>query len=320
MEKHKKISVINPITPAWNHMVRILFKPFKFKKWLTLGFCAFLSQCSEGGGSGFNNFPPNVNSYRTGMYGWIENNFSTFITIACLALFAILALIFFLVWISSRGKFMLIDGIVKNRGAISEPWNEYKREGNSLCLFSFGVMLLYIIVFVVLGAISFAIAIPDVQSQEFTGFGIAAIVVGSIFLLLYILASVFVAFFIKIFVIPAMYIKRVSAVEAWKIAWVELHQPNRWSSVLLLLMVLLLSVGAGSIAMFATCATCCIGALPYVSSVLLLPIAVFFTCYSLCYIQQFGAEWTFFRNMCRFCSYDMHGLEEGHSCPECGKS
>ena len=319
MEKHKKISVIDPITPAWNHMVRILFKPFEFKKWLTLGFCAFLSQCSEGGGSGFSNFPTTGNTFP-GMYGWIENNFSTFITIACLALFAILALIFFVVWISSRGKFMLIDGIVKNRGAISEPWNEYKREGNSLCLFSFGVMLLYIIVFVVLGASSFAIAIPDVQRQEFTGFGIAAIVVGSIFLLLYILASVFVAFFIKIFVIPTMYIKRISAMEAWKIAWVELHQPNRWSSVLLLLMVLLLSLGAGSTAMFAICATCCIGALPYVSSVLLLPIAVFFTCYSLCYIQQFGAEWTFFRNMCRFCSYDMQGLEEGHSCPECGKS
>ncbi|MFT4593404.1 MAG: hypothetical protein ACI9JK_001116 [Phycisphaerales bacterium] len=319
MEKHKKISVVDPITPAWNHMVLILFKPFEFKKWLTLGFCAFLSQCSEGGGSGFNYFPKTGNTYQ-GMYGWIENNFSTFITIACLALFAILALIFFLVWISSRGNFMLIDGIVKNRGAISEPWNEYKREGNSLCLFSICLMLLYIIVFVVLGASSFAIAIPDVQSQEFTGFGIAAIVVGSIFLLLYILASVFVAFFVKIFVIPTMYIKRISAMEAWKIAWVELHQPNRWSSVLLLLMVLLFSLGAGFTAMFAVCATCCIGALPYVSSVLLLPIAVFFTCYSLCYIQQFGAEWTFFRNMCRFCSYDMHGLEEGHSCPECGKS
>ena len=57
MEKHRKISVIDPITPAWNHVVRILFKPFEFKKWLALGFCAFLAQCSEGGGSGGGNAP-----------------------------------------------------------------------------------------------------------------------------------------------------------------------------------------------------------------------------------------------------------------------
>jgi len=58
------ISVIDPITPAWNHMVRILFKPFAFKKWLALGFCAFLAQCGEQGGNGFNSFPNQSGSSR----------------------------------------------------------------------------------------------------------------------------------------------------------------------------------------------------------------------------------------------------------------
>ena len=44
-----KISVIEPITPAWNHMVRILFKPFDFKKWLALGFCVFLPRVENKG-------------------------------------------------------------------------------------------------------------------------------------------------------------------------------------------------------------------------------------------------------------------------------
>ncbi|MBT5410051.1 MAG: hypothetical protein HOK75_07290, partial [Phycisphaerae bacterium] len=132
MEKHRKISVIDPITPAWNHMVRILFKPFEFKKWLALGFCAFLAQCSEGGGSGGGNTHIPSKAFED-VITWIDANFSTFIIILAIAFCAILALIFFVVWISSRGKFMLIDGIVKNRGAISKPWNEYKREGNSLC-------------------------------------------------------------------------------------------------------------------------------------------------------------------------------------------
>ena len=34
-------------------------------------------------------------------------------------------------WVSARGKFVYVDCIVRNRGAIVEPWNEYKREGNS---------------------------------------------------------------------------------------------------------------------------------------------------------------------------------------------
>jgi hypothetical protein len=89
--------------------------------------------------------------------------------------------------------------------------------------------------------------------------------------------------------------------------------------MLLFLMMALLAIGANTIGMYAICATCCIGALPYVSSVLFLPITVFFTCYALCYIQQFGNDWAFFKNMCRHCNYDMEGLEEGHTCPECGK-
>jgi len=119
--------------------------------------------------------------------------------------------------------------------------------------------------------------------------------------------------------VPTMYLKRVRAIEGWKIAWNQLLKGHVGSFILLYLMVILLGLGAGVIATFACCATCCIGALPYISSVLFLPITVFFVCYALCYIQQFGNDWTFFKNLCRFCNYDMQGLEEGHTCPECGK-
>ena len=55
------ISPLNPIGPAWNRMLKILFKPFDLKKWLILGFCVFLAQCGTGGnagGGGGGNFPP----------------------------------------------------------------------------------------------------------------------------------------------------------------------------------------------------------------------------------------------------------------------
>jgi len=314
------ISAIDPITSAWNHMVRILFKPFEIKKWFVLGFCAFLAECGEGGGSGASRLP-NSNSTTSFDEGkaWVEANFSLFLTILISGIILAILIGLLATWLSSRGKFMLLDGIVKNRGAIKEPWSEYKTEGNSLFLFSIVIGLLFLLTFSLIAGISVLIAMPDIQSETFGGAGITAIVVGGSLMLLFGLTGIALSAFVKILMVPTMYLKRVRAIEGWKIAWNQLLKGHLGSFILLILMMFLLGLGAGAVAMFALCATCCIGALPYISSVLLLPITVFFVCYALCYIQQFGNDWAFFKNMCRFCHYNMEGLEEGHSCPECGK-
>ena len=317
------ISAIDPITSAWNHMVRILFKPFEIKKWFVLGFCAFLAQCGEGGGSGGSGGSRWSNSNSTTSFdegkAWVEANFSLVLTILISGIILAILIGLLATWVSSRGKFMLLDGIVKNRGAIKEPWSEYKTEGNSLFLFSIVIGLLFLLTFSLIAGISVLIAMPDIQSETFGGAGVAAIIVGSSLMLLFILAGIALSAFVKILMVPTMYLKRVRAIEGWKIAWNQLLKGHLGSFILLILMMFLLGLGAGVVAMFALCATCCIGALPYISSVLLLPITVFFVCYALCYIQQFGGDWTFFKNMCRFCHHNMEGLEEGHSCPECGK-
>ena len=316
------ISAIEPISQAWNHMVRILFKPFEIKKWFVLGFCTFLAQCDQMGGNGGNfwsgNNNTNVGGFDEGK-AWIETNFSLFLTILISGVVLVILVGLLIKWLSSRGKFMLLDGIVKNRGAIKEPWTEYKTEGNSLFLFSIVIGLLILLTFSLIAGISVLIALPDIQSETFGGAGVAAIVVGSSLMLLFILACIALSAFVKILMVPTMYLKRVRAIEGWKIAWNQLLKGHVGSFILLILMMFLLGLGAGVVASFAVCATCCIGALPYISSVLLLPITVFFVCYALCYIQQFGGDWTFFKNMCRFCHYNMEGLEEGCACPECGK-
>jgi hypothetical protein len=315
-----KISVIDPITPAWNHMVRILFKPFAFTKWLALGFCAFLAQCGEQGGTGFNSFSNQnpANSFEQGKV-WIDANFGIFLAILVTGIVFIILVSLLITWLSSRGTFMLLDGIVKNRGAIKEPWNEYKTEGNSLFLFSVVVCLAGLFGLALIGGLATLIAIPDIQNETFGASAITAIVVGGVLLVLYILACIALSFIIKVLMIPTMYVKRVRAIEGWKLAWSQLFKGHVGSSILLLLMMFLLAIGTNTVAMFAICATCCIAALPYVSSVVLLPITVFFVCYALCYIQQFGDEWTFFKSMCRYCNYDLEGLDEGSTCPECGK-
>ncbi len=50
------ISVTDPIGRAIERTKRILFRPFQWRKWFVLGFCAFLAQLGEGGGGSIPNW------------------------------------------------------------------------------------------------------------------------------------------------------------------------------------------------------------------------------------------------------------------------
>jgi hypothetical protein len=45
------------------------------------------------------------------------------------------------------------------------------------------------------------------------------------------------------------------------------------------------------ISAIATCATCCLAALPYIGTVILLPVFVCLRAFGLCFIRQFGADY-----------------------------
>ena len=293
-----KISPIMPIEAAWNRMVQVLFKPFDIGKWFALGFCAFLAQCGQAGGHGAG--IPNQSNGNAGDFNddkvklWIEQNLELVIGIGIALALVIIGISLLAIWLNSRGKFMLIDGIVKNRGAVVEPWREYRAEGNSLFKFKVVISLLALFIFVILAGIPTLIAIPDMRAETFGSAAIVAIVLGSLFLIVFILASAAIQFFIGCFVTPTMYLRRVGAMKASSIAWNTLVRNHLSSSVLFGLMLLLLGIGASTVALLATCLTCCMAALPYIGTVILLPIPVFFTAYALKYLEQFGSEWTFF--------------------------
>jgi membrane-anchored glycerophosphoryl diester phosphodiesterase (GDPDase) len=51
--------------------------------------------------------------------------------------------LFFIVvvtWLKARGNFIFTDCIVRNRGAIAEPWREYRKEGNSYFKFQLAII------------------------------------------------------------------------------------------------------------------------------------------------------------------------------------
>src|SRR5450755_2883106 len=150
MTEGRRIEIFGPFSAAYDLTKRILFEPFDLGKWLTIGFAAFLAGLADGthGGGGFN--PGGNWNYRdratTHDLSAIHQQIASWVTptiIAFVVLF-FLALVTLFMWLGSRGRFMFIDCIVRNRGAIVEPWRQFSRDANRLFLFKLIAFLIVI--------------------------------------------------------------------------------------------------------------------------------------------------------------------------------
>jgi hypothetical protein len=197
-------------------------------------------------------------------------------------------------WLGSRGRFMLLDGIVRNRGAVVEPWREYRREGNSHFKFVFCFGLIGFLVFVLILAAGGLIAWPDIREQQFGQAAIVAIVWGVVAILGFSIAMGVINLFLKDFVAPIMYLRRVTVMEAWRIFGREMLAGRKGTICIYVLFRIVIAFATGILATFVICCTCCLAAIPYVSSVVLLPLTVFIYSYSLYFLQQFGPKWQVF--------------------------
>lgn len=322
------ISVTEPISKALQRTGKVLFKPFDIGKWFLLGFCAFLARCGEQGG-GFNF--PNPGGGGGGRGGgpstqqvqqWFTANLPWIIGIAAAILIVIVIISLLVLWLRSRGTFMFTDGIVRNRGAVSEPWRAFRHHGNSLFGFSILLTLTALLVYAAILGIGALIAWSDIKAQQWGAGAVSAII---ICLLLFFMTGVFfaiVTFLLNDFVVPTMYLRGVNVMDGWSIVRQELLPGNVGVIVLFALMKILLGFVIGMMRVLGTCVTCCLPALPYLGDVILLPLSVFKRCYTLYFLEQFGPQWRFFRYdggaICPVCGYDLRGAASAGICPECG--
>lgn len=295
------LSVIDPISPALARTKQILFQPFDFGKWLRLGFCAFLMGLAEGGGGGGGGGGPGGGGGSGGggpdfdpVMQWIRDNLTIIVVVAVVLLLAVFVIGLVLTWLGSRGRFMFLDGVVHNRGAVVAPWHEYRREGNSLFLFRFCLGIAALLVIVLILGLCVLIALPDIQGHDFGGFAVGAIVAGVVMLLPFGLTMAVISVFLRDFVVPIMYLRRITVMAAWREFSSSMLAGNTLPFVLYFLMRVVIGLVVGFLALTATCLTCCIALIPYVGSVMLLPFTVFEQAYPLYFIEQFGPSWCVF--------------------------
>ena len=274
-------------------MKKILFQPFDLTKWLVIGFAAFLANLS--GGIHFN-FPTNWNRRHwrplsgndwnamiNQLPHWLRD--PLFITVVVI-LFVALIVIFS--WLSSRGRFIFTDCIVKNRGAIVAPWRDFRKEGNSYFLFRLLIAVLFLIIaaFIAFGSVA-VLWLKHKGLSDHLGFAtiFCTVFVALIFFFLALACTV-----ILHFMLPVMYRRRCRAVKAFGIVG-SLITKFPGEIVLYCLFFIVLAIASALVSCVLFCATCCIAAIPYIGTVILLPIFVLLRAFSFCFLRQFGPDY-----------------------------
>ncbi|MFL6515920.1 MAG: hypothetical protein ACJ8M1_12955 [Chthoniobacterales bacterium] len=268
---------------------QILFRPFDLKKWLVIGFAAWLAHL---GGTNFN-FRYNQGDFRhirafDGFRDTLHHTASWVIVtsiVVLVVLFLILALVF--TWLRARGAFMFIDCIVRNRAAIAEPWREFRKIGNSFFLFSLIVTLVFLVIAGTLAVPFIFLMVRGQRTLHHLGPIALSTVIGWA-AVIFVLAMAWVL--IRNLMLPIMYRRRCLAAEGFRAA---LSLVNSYPGEITVYCLFWIAIGIGFVitACVAICLTCCIVAIPYVGTVILLPLYVCLAAFTLLFLRQFGPDY-----------------------------
>jgi hypothetical protein len=312
MERMQNVSVIEPITPAIERVKVMLFRPFDLAKWFTIGFCAWLVYLAEGGGGGGFNFPGNAFDGRRGSAPDFHNIFGShlplILTVAAIVGVVVLAIMVVCLWLGSRGQFMFLHCVATNRAEVSIPWHTYKRQGNSLFLFRIVAGIVTLLAMAIVAGLIAGLGFLMYYNAAPIWMIAVSLVLISLITFLPLLIAIGVFFkLINDFVVPIMFLRGATTLDAWR-EFRPMLSANKGAFTLYILFQIVIAMAIGALvfaaAMFACCACCCTACLwfiPYISTVILLPVLVFKQAYSLNYLRQFGT------------AYDVFAIADGQS-------
>jgi len=296
------VSFVAPLRRSVKRSARMLFRPFDPGRWLTLAFAGFLSYLGTAwiGGAGFRDaggfdLDPARSPAETLRDLFIARPY----LLGFLGLAAGIGLVLWVLflWIGSRGRFVFLDDVVRERAAVVEPWHRFRRPGNSLFLWrlAFGVGLL-VALLALLGpplALSGLLAAwkgtAPLAVLGFFGWALLAS--------LFALAIGCTLLVLDNFVVPLMYRDNLTTTEAWR-ALFPLLRAYPVDFLTFAAVVLGLALAVGLTLLTFGFLTCCVGfalvAVPFVGMVVLLPLWIAYRSYGPEFLAQYGERWSVF--------------------------
>jgi hypothetical protein len=289
----------------------MLFKPFELRRWFVIGFCAWLAYLGSGGPGGGggpsygvpaepDEIGPQIREVVDAAEAYISDNLYWLAPIAVIAVVLVVVLVLLIAWLNSRGKFMFLHCVATNKAEVRVPLHKFRQQGNSLFLFR---IVLGIISFVVVVVPLIGIVVLVVMMVCGTAPGIVSIP-GIIMLGLTIFALSILLFLVTKFtfdfVVPIMFLRMASCTSGWR-EFMTILSANKLRFTLYLLFQIVIEIVIGAIVAIGFCiglCFCCASCMlliPYIGTVILLPLLVFERGYSLYYLQQFGPDFDVFR-------------------------
>jgi hypothetical protein len=294
------IEYINPLSRAWQRMKSVLFRPFDLGLWFTLGFTAFLSELLNGYG-GFDNkiadkHIGDLEALLQAPYevrDWLLEH-PTWASLIVVAVLLALSIVALLLWLSSRGKFMFLDNVVSRRALIARPWEEFRELAKSLWIWR---MMISAVIIAAAGTLLYY-GWLELYQQYSSDMGLWTLLaeVMKIIIVLGVLALIagYVLLLQDHFIVAIMYKHRCSAEEAWR-RFLNVHWEHVGSFVLYGLFVLVLQLLVFVAVVLIGLMTCCLGffllLIPYIGSIILLPVTYTFRALSVEFLAQFGSEY-----------------------------
>ena len=316
-EQPNRVSVIDPVTPAIDRVKLILFRPFDLRKWFVIGFCAWLAYLGAGGGpgggGGGGGSGPHYNvpheQFESGEQikegietarNYVSNNMYWILPVTVTVVVVVILIGLLVAWLNSRGRFMFLHCVATNKAQVAVPWHKFRQQGNSLFLFrivlgiiSFVVVVVPIVGIVVLIVMMVTGAAPGIVSIP--GIIILSLTIFVLSILLFLVKK-----FTFDFVVPIMFLRMASCTACWR-EFMTILSANKLRFALYLLFQIVIVFVIGAIKMIGFCIGCCLCCasclllIPYIGTVILLPVLVFERAYSLYYLQQFGPQFDVFR-------------------------
>ena len=308
---HREISVTEPVGPALEWVKMVLFRPFDLGKWFTIGFCAWLAYLGESGGGLNGNFN-HGNAFKHDSSGqpgqsfrdfydqardFIMSNLYWIVPVAVVTIIILVSLWLVILWLNSRGKFMFLHCVALNRAEVVVPWNKFSRAANSLFKFRMVLGLAGLILLLPLLAVIGISIIGMCLRGEPDVAGILTAVGFGILFLFFVILFALIQKFTTDFVVPVMFLRGTECGAAWR-EFYGLLSTNPGKFTLYILFQIVLGMAIGVIIIAAVLVTCCIAGclmvIPYIGTVVLLPVLIFQRSYSLYFLKQYGVAYDVF--------------------------
>ncbi len=299
------LSLVDPVGVSITQLIRVLFrKPVCLRTWFGLGFMLFLTTNLLGivvvvlfqiPGLILPALKP---WYDDGgvdkVMGWYQDNLVFFWTILLISLLVVGSILTVLSWLRSRGIIMFLHGVATGNGNIPQAWAASRVPGNALFLWRILISTLVLLGFLVacvvlwLGVFSNASTTPEGQLPDIP---VWSIVLSTVIAILSLVIGAIVNVIFDLVVVPAMYVRACGARAACNAIRNELLPGRFWLFVGFILFQWALQFVSGTALQFIVLASCGLGLVPYIGSVLTLPAIFPLVAYQLGFYQQFGGKW-----------------------------